>query len=497
MPNNVGITLSVDFEKYGSVNGKLQELIRQLQNNKISLQVDNNAVIALQKQLDVLKKQMSQTPVFNFDTSHIKSDIEDIDNTLGKLTKKQIKFINGEQVQIIEQMEKSLTESEKIITNIKSQTISNTKMFDYTQLEKFNNELYKQMDTIEALKVKLNSGVGDLFKGDLVPKDKLLELEKSINNLNVGSSKTDIQNIKVQYQEIVNLQKQLNKEKQEHNRIIKSSIVESDKENQRIERLKKEITLTKELMSIKMQNLKTKYGSLVDDNVVNDFSSKLSGLNIDNFDKEKLANDFKQIEANIKSSSNALKLAQKDATSFGDALIHNTQKYAMWMLSATVMMQSLKFFREGTQYVLDLNKALTQISIVTGQSQQQIARLGEEYQKTAYDMSVLTKNIADASVEFYRQGLSQKEVMDRTATATQYAKISNLEFNTSAQILTATVNSMNVDIERASDVFAYLGDATATGADEIGKAYQKVGGVASTLNLSFEKVASWIKYSPL
>lgn len=35
-------------------------------------------------------------------------------------------------------------------------------------------------------------------------------------------------------------------------------------------------------------------------------------------------------------------------------------------------------------------------------------------------------------------------------------------------------------------------DATATGADEIGRAFQKVGGSAGALNLEFEKVSSWI-----
>jgi hypothetical protein len=71
--------------------------------------------------------------------------------------------------------------------------------------------------------------------------------------------------------------------------------------------------------------------------------------------------------------------------------------------------------------------------------------------------------------------------MKRTRIATEYAKISNLDFKTSAEILTATTNSMNVSIEHASDVFSFLGDATASGADEIGKAFQKVGGSAGAL----------------
>lgn len=162
------------------------------------------------------------------------------------------------------------------------------------------------------------------------------------------------------------------------------------------------------------------------------------------------------------------------------------------MAASTAFYQSLHFFTDGISYVNELNKSLTEISIVTGQTQQQVAQLGEEYNRLAQSMGVLTNDVARATVEFYRQGLSQEEVMNRTSVATQYAKISALDFKRSAEVLTATVNSMGVDIERASDVFSYLGDATATGADEIGIAFQRVGGTAGAVNLEFEKTASWI-----
>lgn len=162
------------------------------------------------------------------------------------------------------------------------------------------------------------------------------------------------------------------------------------------------------------------------------------------------------------------------------------------MGASTLFFQSLGFFTQGISYVNELNKSLTEISIVTGKTQQEMELLGQTYNQLAQDMGVLTNDIANATKEFVRQGLSQEEVMKRTGVATQYAKISALDFKTSAEVLTATVNSMNVDIERASDVFTYLGDSTATGADEVGKAFQRVGGTAGAVGLEFEKVASWI-----
>jgi phosphoglycolate phosphatase-like HAD superfamily hydrolase len=167
-------------------------------------------------------------------------------------------------------------------------------------------------------------------------------------------------------------------------------------------------------------------------------------------------------------------------------------KLGEWILASGAVYAVFNKLKEGFNFVNDLNKSLTEIGIVTYQNQTEVASLATEYNNLAKEMRVTTGEIAKASVEFYRQGLSQSEVMERMRTTTQYAKVSNLDFAESAEILTATVNSMGVSIERASDTYAYLGDATSTGSDEVGRAMQKVAGSANSLSVPLEKVSSWI-----
>jgi TP901 family phage tail tape measure protein len=162
------------------------------------------------------------------------------------------------------------------------------------------------------------------------------------------------------------------------------------------------------------------------------------------------------------------------------------------MGASTIFFQSLRFFTNGIAYANDLNKSMSEISIVTGQSQSQVAALGMEYQKLAMEMSVSTKEIANASVTFFRQGLDQVSVLERIRVATQYAKVANLDFAQSSELLTAAVNSMDLPIERIADVFNLLGDLTSTGPDELGIAFQKVGSIVKSSNIEFEKMASWI-----
>lgn len=162
------------------------------------------------------------------------------------------------------------------------------------------------------------------------------------------------------------------------------------------------------------------------------------------------------------------------------------------MVASTAFFQTVRFFSDGVTYVNELNKSLTELSIVFMQGQDEVAKYGKLFHDMGMEMGIATQEIAKGAVEFARQGLGETEMIDKMTTAIKYAKISGIDFTTSAKILTATVNSMGVSAERASDVFSYLGDSTASGADEIGQAMQRVGGTAGAIGLEFEKVASWI-----
>ena len=107
-------------------------------------------------------------------------------------------------------------------------------------------------------------------------------------------------------------------------------------------------------------------------------------------------------------------------------------------------------------------------------------------------MNVASTEIATAAVEFWRQGLPEDEVNSRLKSTIQYAKISGLEFAEAAELITAATNTMEISAKRASDVFAYLGDASASGADEIGIAMQKASASAVEFGLSFEWLGGYI-----
>lgn len=119
-------------------------------------------------------------------------------------------------------------------------------------------------------------------------------------------------------------------------------------------------------------------------------------------------------------------------------------------------------------------------------------RLGRQYLDLARDMKVSSTEIAIGAVEYYRQGLPDAEVAKRLENTIRYAKIGGLQFKEAAEIVTAATNAMEVEAQRAVDVFTYLGDASASGVDEVGVAMQRASSSAKEAGVSFEWLGSMV-----
>lgn len=147
-------------------------------------------------------------------------------------------------------------------------------------------------------------------------------------------------------------------------------------------------------------------------------------------------------------------------------------------------------------YATSYYDTLNEIRVVTGKSEAEATQMGDNFRKLAKEMKVTSTELAGAAVTFYRQGLNDTEVNDRLNWVTKYAKVANIDFDTAAELITASSNAMSEDIqgniERVVDVFLYLGDAAATSGEEIGVAMQKASASATEFGLSFEWLGAYI-----
>ena len=81
------------------------------------------------------------------------------------------------------------------------------------------------------------------------------------------------------------------------------------------------------------------------------------------------------------------------------------------------------FWTDGIKYASQYYDLMNEIRIVTGMSEGDADKLGQDYRRLAEEMKVSSTDIAKAAVEFWRQGVSDDKVATLAKDTTMYAKI--------------------------------------------------------------------------
>lgn len=180
-----------------------------------------------------------------------------------------------------------------------------------------------------------------------------------------------------------------------------------------------------------------------------------------------------------------------------NALLDNFKKTlantAKWQISSNLMHGVQGSLQKAYYYAEDLNKSLNEIRIVTGQSNDQMAQFAEKANKAAQALSTTTTNYTNASLIYYQQGLSDKEVADRTEVTIKMANAAGESASKVSDQLTAVWNNFyngSKSLEYYADVMTKLGAYTASSTDEISAGIQKFASVANTIGLSYEYATS-------
>lgn len=162
---------------------------------------------------------------------------------------------------------------------------------------------------------------------------------------------------------------------------------------------------------------------------------------------------------------------------------------ARWEISSKVMHGFESAISNAYRYAQDLNKSLTDIRIVTGANADEMARFAVEANNAAKRLSTTTTDYTNASLIYFQQGLSDKEVAERTEVTIKMANAAGVSAQKVSDQMTAVWNNFDdgsKSLEYYADVMTALGAATASSTDEISQGLQKFAAVAETVGLSYE-----------
>lgn len=166
-----------------------------------------------------------------------------------------------------------------------------------------------------------------------------------------------------------------------------------------------------------------------------------------------------------------------------------------WSVASAAIQGVTSAISDTVNYAKELDTSLNNIRIVTGKSAEEMARFAKEANKMAKQLATTTTKYSDASLIYYQQGLSSKEVKERTDVTVKLANVVGENAQTVSEWMTAIWNNFDDgsrSLEAYADVLAKLGAATASSADEIAGGLEKFAAVADTIGLSYEYAASML-----
>lgn len=173
-----------------------------------------------------------------------------------------------------------------------------------------------------------------------------------------------------------------------------------------------------------------------------------------------------------------------------------------------VMTQSIKFTAAQTiqrefmsaisssiRWVEDLNKALTDISVVTNKTGADLDKVYEKAIQHSKKLRVSASDYTEGSLIFYQQGLSDDEVERRTEITVKAAKAAGQSIDTMSSQLTSIWNNFKMvgeEQQRAASIGAKLAGATAVDFKDIAEAMQSTAAPAAQMGVEYEQLAAII-----
>lgn len=224
-------------------------------------------------------------------------------------------------------------------------------------------------------------------------------------------------------------------------------------------------------------------------------SLKKSGMTLEKYQNQlyQLGPEGQKAFSDLSKAITLAEVPLKRTSSLMSELWTTMKNTARWQLTSSAMHSFIGAIQHAYYYAQDLNESLNNIRIVSSASVEQMDKFAEKANKAAKSLSSTTLDYTNAALIYYQQGLTDKEVADRTEVTLKMANAARESATTISQQLTSVWNNFydgSESLEHYADAMVRLGADTASSSSEISEGLQKFSSVASTIGLSFDNAAA-------
>ena len=199
---------------------------------------------------------------------------------------------------------------------------------------------------------------------------------------------------------------------------------------------------------------------------------------------------FNRMTSSLLTTNLQLKQTSKFLSDMGDTMV----KTVKWGIASSIMNSFSSSVQGAFSYVQSLEKSLTNIRIVTGDSTQKMAQFADQANRSAQALGRSTLDYTKASLTFYQQGLNDQDVQARTEATLKAQNITGAG-QEMADYLTSVWNGYKVANEQAElyvDKLAAVADSSASDMSELAIAMSKVASTAHTMGVDVDQLNGMI-----
>ena len=374
-------------------------------------------------------------------TSTIESNLAKLQETTGKISAAPSKLMS----ELPEKLEKVKVESMKKAKEIEQEMSGflsgkGLKMIDFKNIDKEINVLTSKLKTME-----------DDFSLNLSKDSSFANSEQGIRQ-----------------------SKALTEEKEK----LKLLMSTRDEYNQKL----KESNLSYVRVAAGMKGAAVKQQNVADQDFINRL--KTLGITVDDVVKEFL--DFKN---GVNQTAAELNNQTQKQEVMGDVLSKVGDKIKNTVSLLFLFRQAWRVLEKGVATIKELDKEMVNIGIVTKQTNEEMWKTFNQFNKLAMDLSTTTKQYLEGAKIFYQQGYKTAEVIAMVNATTKAAALSSVSFKEASETLTAAINAYNMEATEAAaitDKYAAVGAFSAADFHELSVAMEKVASSAYSAGMSFD-----------
>nr|DAK66455.1 MAG TPA: minor tail protein [Caudoviricetes sp.] len=192
----------------------------------------------------------------------------------------------------------------------------------------------------------------------------------------------------------------------------------------------------------------------------------------------------------------AAKLSQK---TFVDGLKDGLNMFTGYQLGLRAVQAAVQLlvraFNDAIETIKELNGYMTEVQMVAMTSNEETAELADSYSKLAKQLGATTKEIAEGSVEWLRQGKTLEEVESLMEATMTMSKVGAISAGDATEYLTSTLNGYKMSAQDAMDIVDKMSAvdlAAATSVEELALALQKTANMARTTGVELDEIIGMI-----